>query len=198
MNSKNTKNDFHIQKIKKELSNLDNGSFDIKKCDKILDFFSKYDYQDSIQQSTLELIKELKSKLNYYFKSKIISNLKTENYENITYLIILAVQTDIKNISYIEYIEQAFIDKELFTEIIELYKIIFLYYPEEKYLEKIGDIYLLANNLPAAIDSFLNAAEISTNNISLYQKLANIFDSTGDTESKNICLEQIQKLKEKK
>lgn len=123
-------------------------------------------------------------------ETELLTAIENKDYKKASEVLSLAFLENSQNIDLIKYIEKEFIDSELYNEVIELYKLEFIYTSNPICFEKIGDIYVLTNELEQALDAYLNCAEISEDNHDIYIKLADVFGKLNDNESRIACLKQ--------
>ena len=199
MNSYKNKNiQQDIINFEKELESMNKSKFSTKNLYKYLPLFFEYNKLTAVSDDTMfnkdkhHILNDLKKRIEVFIKKEIDKNFKIHNFSEIKELIYIAVQIDIKNIQLIDYISDTLIKSKLYAESIELYKTMFIHFQKPEYMEKIGDIYLKSNNIESAIDTYLNAVEISDDNIGAYQKLEKLFRKIGDTQSQEICKQQIK------
>ena len=107
-----------------------------------------------------------------------------------------AIRFDIKNIELVEYLEDIFKNQDLTEELIDLYKVEFIYTLNPLCFEKTGDIYYGKGDCESATDAYLSCAEINGDYLPVYEKLAVIFEKNGDDTSRQACLQQIQRIKD--
>lgn len=148
------------------------------------------------EYSALFALNRLYEAIRLSAKKQIDSYVSEKNYSEAIEIFSKALRFDVRNIELIEYIEPVFKNYGLNNELIDLYKVEFVYTLNPLCFEKAGDIYYEANDFNSAIDSYLNCAEISENYLSIYEKLAEVFGKTNDETSKNACLEQIKRIKD--
>lgn len=117
------------------------------------------------------------------------------DYPAISQLLVDSFLDNPQNIYLIKYIEKDFLDSKLDKELVELYQLAFYYTSDFLYLEKTGDVYLHLKDYEAAINAYLNCAEVSVNYASIYKKMANVFELLDDKASMQTCLEQYKLLK---
>ncbi|MCM1266145.1 MAG: tetratricopeptide repeat protein [Candidatus Gastranaerophilales bacterium] len=138
----------------------------------------------------LKHIYKLYSYIKQYTEDNIKSAIQNNNFDKIFELLSIALKCDIKNIILVNYIVEAFEKNELYKELIDLYKLMFVYDLNPLYFEKIGDIYYKQEEYQEALDSYLNCAELSDDYAEIYRKLANVFEKINDNESKLACIKQ--------
>lgn len=136
----------------------------------------------------LKKIHDLYDYIKIYIEKNIQFALEENDYNKIYKLLSFAMKTNVKNIVLAEYIADKFEQCGLNKELIDLYKLMFIYNLNPKYFEKIGDIYYKMEEYQDALDSYLNCAEVSEEYAEIYRKLANVFETINDNDSRLACL----------
>lgn len=142
----------------------------------------------------LKTVFELYSVIRESASLLIKNSVKSKDYKSAFNLLIRAVRLNIKNIDLFGMISELFIEQELFTELIELYKIEFVYTSNPLCLERVGDVYVKLEDYESALDYYLNCAEVSVDYAQIYIKLADVFGRINDNDSRLACLEHAKKL----
>lgn len=140
----------------------------------------------------LKGILSLRNYIRNYYDKLIKTDLKKGAFEQIIENIVYAIRLDIKNVSMFEYIVEHYELNNLDKELIEVYKLLFIYSLNPKYFEKIGDVYFKMKDYNSAIDSYLSCAESSDENVEIYKKLAVVFEKINDNDSRLACLNHIK------
>ena len=122
--------------------------------------------------------------------AKIDTAMKKNNLSNLINYISIAIRTDLKNIKLLEKLSQKYKENCLYSELSEIYKMLFIYTSNIHYLEKIGDTDYKGGKYESALDNYLGFAEISDPNSKIYKKMAKVFGKLGDNASKSACLKQ--------
>ena len=180
------------KQLKLDLISLDNLE------DNVVKFISDDLASDVIlpkEYSELKSINKLIKYVSNTAKKKIDSYLKKDNYKKAMLYLTKALKISLKNSKLIYPFEKYYKKYKFFSELIELYKVIFYYTYDPKSCEKIGDICVKQKNYENALDYYLNVAELSENNFKIYIKLAKIFKTLNDEISYNACLEQADRIK---
>lgn len=128
--------------------------------------------------------------------AKIDTAIKKHNLSNLINYISIAIRTDLKNIKLLEKLSSAFKENFLYSELSEIYKMLFIYTSNINYLEKIGDFDYKNGKYESALDNYLGFAEISDPNPRIYKKMAKVFGKLGDNDSKSACLKQVKILED--
>ncbi len=157
---------------------------------------SKKDEKLPDEYSALYSVNRLYEVIKQSAKKQINFFMSEKNYPKAIEIFSKVLRFDVRNIELTEYIEPVFKDNGLTKELVDLYKLEFVYTLDPLCFEKAGDIYYEANDFNSAIDSYLNCAEISENYLQIYEKLADVFGKINDETSKNACLEQIKRIKD--
>jgi len=143
---------------------------------------------------------EIKSvlKLREYITKKCTKNIKNsiknKNFTDIIKYISIGLKADNKNTVLAENIAEMYKENELYSNLIELYRIMFIYTENPLYFEKIGDTYYDTEKFNEAIDSYLNCAEATEDYVQIYEKLAKTFGKVNDNESRIACLNHIKQI----
>lgn len=144
------------------------------------------------EYSPLKKISEFRSFVRSVCENKIKTALAEQNFDKAVDYLIAALKSDIKNIVLFNYVSDFYLKNKLYKELIDLYKLMFIYSLDSVYFEKMGDIYLLQNDYDSALDAYLNCAESSDETVRIYQKLADVFGKINDNDSRLACLEHIK------
>ena len=104
--------------------------------------------------------------------------------------ILSEILEDTENLSLIEKVAPLFIEHNLRTELIELYRLDFYYNSNPAAFEAIGDLYYSDSNYEEALNNYMSCAELSGNYAQIFIKLADVFGKMNDTTSQHACLEQ--------
>jgi len=142
----------------------------------------------------LKCIDKLYSYINTVYDAKIKEALKKKNQALAIDSIVSAMKLDAKNIELFNNIAAFYTEQNLQKELIEIYKLMFIYSLNPLYFEKIGDTYMELKEYNSALVSYLTCAESSEESAEIYKKLADVFGKINDNDSRLACLEQIKKL----
>jgi len=143
----------------------------------------------------LNCIFKLRNYVKSYSEEHIKALFKKKEYKKAIEILALAVQTDIRNVVMVENILDLYRQHNMYQRIVELYQMMFVYTMDPLYFEKIGDTYFSAEKYQEAIDSYLNCAEYTDDNVGIYEKLADVFGKINDNESRIACLNHIKVLR---
>lgn len=146
------------------------------------------------EYSNLKSVLKFHNYIRKYYDDLIKNDIKNENLEESIEHLVCAIRFNIKNVSMFEYLVKHYIDNDLDKELIDIYKLIFIYTLNPKYFEKIGDIYLKLEDYNSALDSYLSCAESSEETVEIYKKLAIVFEKINDNDSRLACLNHIKTL----
>jgi len=140
----------------------------------------------------LKCIDKLYSYINTVYDAKIKEALKKKNQALAIDSIVSAMKLDAKNIELFNNIAAFYTEQNLQKELIEIYKLMFIYSLNPLYFEKIGDTYMELKEYNSALDSYLTCAESSEESAEIYKKLADVFGKINDNDSRLACLEHIK------
>lgn len=129
-----------------------------------------------------------------YYDDLIKNDVKNKKLEEAIEHLVCAIRFNIKNVFMIEYLVNYYQDNDLNKELVDIYKLIFIYTLNPKYFEKIGDIYFKLEDYNSALDSYLSCAESSEETVEIYKKLAVVFEKINDNDSRLACLNHIKTL----
>lgn len=142
----------------------------------------------------LKSVLKLHDYIRKYYDDLIKNDVKNEKLEESIEHLVCAIRFNIKNVFMIEYFVNYYQDNDLNKELVDIYKLIFIYTLNPKYFEKIGDIYLKLEDYNSALDSYLSCAESSEETVEIYKKLAVVFEKINDNDSRLACLNHIKTL----
>lgn len=142
----------------------------------------------------LKSVLKLHDYIRKYYDDLIKNDVKNEKLEEAIEHLVCAIRFNIKNVFMIEYLVNYYQDNDLNKELVDIYKLIFIYTLNPKYFEKIGDIYLKLEDYNSALDSYLSCAESSEETVEIYKKLAVVFEKINDNDSRLACLNHIKTL----
>lgn len=142
----------------------------------------------------LKSVLKLYDYIRKYYDDLIKNDVKNEKLEEAIEHLVCAIRFNIKNVFMIEYLVNYYQDNDLNKELVDIYKLIFIYTLNPKYFEKIGDIYLKLEDYNSALDSYLSCAESSEETVEIYKKLAVVFEKINDNDSRLACLNHIKTL----
>lgn len=172
-----------------------------KTPEEVLAYLCDIDYKNikNIPNEYKALVKyrKLLTKASKEAKTKIKELMQRKDHVKAISSIVRAIRIFPKNIALAAMLDKILNKSKLHSELIEIYKMAFYYTLDPSWFVKLGDLYFSIKEYDNAIDTYLNCGEVTVPSKSLYKKLAKAFDKTGDTESKNACLEQIKLLEVK-
>lgn len=142
----------------------------------------------------LKSVLKLHDYIRKYYDDLIKNDVKNEKLEEAIEHLVCAIRFNIKNVFMFEYLVNYYQDNDLNKELVDIYKLIFIYTLNPKYFEKIGDIYLKLEDYNSALDSYLSCAESSEETVEIYKKLAVVFEKINDNDSRLACLNHIKTL----
>lgn len=142
----------------------------------------------------LKSVLKLHDYIRKYYDDLIKNDVKNEKLEESIEHLVYAIRFNIKNVFMFEYLVNYYQDNDLNKELVDIYKLIFIYTLNPKYFEKIGDIYLKLEDYNSALDSYLSCAESSEETVEIYKKLAVVFEKINDNDSRLACLNHIKTL----
>lgn len=166
----------------------------------VLNFISAENFEkDAILPTGYEPIKSILNLYEFikdFAQSNIDKAIKNKDFESVIDNLTLAIKTDIHNVPMLEVVAQKFKELNLNSELIELYKLMFVYTLNPLYFEKIGDILFDIEEYEEALDAYLNCAEGSEEYSRIYEKLAEVFGKINDNDSRIACLEHAKRIQE--
>ncbi|MCR5265942.1 MAG: tetratricopeptide repeat protein [Cyanobacteria bacterium RUI128] len=158
-------------------------------------YLTKNDYETVIPPagySTLACMDKLAKYAHLQAKKKITECLKSDNIGRAVEIYARAIKSGKKNSDLLYLFEKTYTKRRLYSELLELYKIIFSCTYDTKSFEKIGDTYAILKDYEKAIEYYLNVVELTGQNPKIFLKLAKIFKELNDMESYNTCMMQAQ------
>ena len=146
--------------------------------------------------AAIKRIDDFNSFIELFYEDKIKKSLKYNDISKLTEYLVQAVKICIKNIELFKYVTDFYKENKMYKELIEIYKLMFIYSLNSVYFEKIGDMHYLLEDYNSALDSYLTCAESSDESVEIYKKLADVFEKINDNDSRLACLEHIKTIEE--
>ncbi|GEM_PF-6441867 len=166
--------------------------------EKVKDFISAETFDENFElpeeYSKLKSVFKLRKHVTGICNKNIAKYLKDKDYAEVLKYMSIAVKVDIKNVVILEQLADVYKQEELQTNLIDLYRVMFVYTMNPEYFEKIGDVFFEQEKYSEAIDSYLSCAETADDNVRIFEKLAEAFGRVNDNDSRLACLEQIKRI----